>query len=74
MDHGIVGLTCDRLAVSGGWGEAHCPGAYPRRELVPVVVEVVVLVPGSIPERIQYATVDDWRMDCPWWIVLWIIL
>ena len=17
---------------------------------------------------------DDWRMDCPWWIVLWIIL
>ena len=50
------------------------PLRYPEGNWYPVVVEVVVLVPGSIPERIQYATVDDWRMDCPWWIVLWIIL
>ena len=36
----------------------------------PVVVEVVDLVPGSIPERVQYANMEDWRMDCPWWLVL----
>ena len=31
-----------------------------------VVVEVVDLVPASIPEkRVQYANMDDWRMDCP---------
>ena len=35
-----------------------------------VVVEVVYVVPGSIPERVQHANMDDWRMDCPWWIVL----
>ena len=38
-----------------------------------MVVEVVDLVPGSIPERVQYANVDDWRMDCPWWLVLTVI-
>ena len=31
-----------------------------------MVVEVVDLV----PERVQHANMDDWRMDCPWWIVL----
>ena len=36
----------------------------------PVLVEVVDLVRGSIPERVQYANMDYWRMDCPWWIVL----
>ena len=46
----------------------------PEGNWYPVVVEVFDLVPGSIPERIEYATVDGWRMDCPWWIVLWIIL
>ena len=35
-----------------------------------MVVEVFDLVPGSIPERVQYASMGDWRMDCPWWIVL----
>ena len=31
-------------------------------------------VPGSrgrsIPNKIQEASVEDWRMDCPWWLVL----
>ena len=35
-----------------------------------VVVEVVDLVPGSIPETFQYANMEDWMMDCPWWLVL----
>ena len=35
-----------------------------------MVVEVVYVVPGSIPERVQYANMDDWRMDFFWWIVL----
>ena len=35
-----------------------------------MVVEVVDLVPGSIPERVQYANMDDWRMVCPWWLDL----
>ena len=37
------------------------------------VAEVVGLVPGSIPERVQYANMDDWRTDCPWWLVLTVI-
>ena len=36
----------------------------------PVVVEVVV---PSIPERVQYANMEDWRMDCPWWLGLTVI-
>ena len=79
-----------RSSRAGGWQKQRCPHGklgeppgetgglrqvpIPEGNWYPVVVEVVVLVPGSIPERIQYATVDDWRMDCPWWIVLWIIL
>ena len=27
------------------------------------------MAPGS-PERVQYANMDDWGMDCFWWIVL----
>ena len=43
----------------------------PEGNWYPVVVEVVDLVPGSIPERVQYANnMEDWRMDCPWWLVL----
>ena len=40
----------------------------PEGNWYPVVVEVVDLVPGS--ERVQYANMEDWRMDCPWWLVL----
>ena len=42
----------------------------PERNWYPVVVEVVDLVPGSVPERVQYANMEDWRMDCLWWLVL----
>ena len=35
-----------------------------------MVVEVLYAVLGSIPERVQHANMDDWRMDCFWWIVL----
>ena len=42
----------------------------PERNWNPVVVEVVDLVPGSIPERVQYASMEDWRLDCPWCLVL----
>ena len=35
----------------------------PEGNWYPVVVEVVDLVPGSIPERVQYANMEDWRMD-----------
>ena len=38
----------------------------PEGNWYPVVEEVVYSVPGSIPERVQYAKMDDWRMDCPW--------
>ena len=31
-----------------------------------MVVEVVYVV----PEKVQYANMDDWKMDCPWWLVL----
>ena len=41
-----------------------------RPNWYPVVVEVVDLVPGSIPERVQHANMEDWKMDCPWWLVL----
>ena len=64
--------ACDqarRFTPFFGGPEAHCRGAYPRRELVPVVD----LVPGSIPERVQYANMEDGRMDCPWWLVLTVI-
>ena len=45
--------------------------AFPSDDIFPwisyaVVVEVVDLVPGSIPERVQYANMEDWRMDCLW--------
>ena len=42
----------------------------PEGNWYPAVVEVVDLVPGSIPERVQYANMEDWRMDCVWWLVL----
>ena len=30
--------------------------------------------PGPwILERVQYANMDDWRMDCPWWLGLTVI-
>ena len=45
----------------------------PEGNWYPVVVEVVYSVPKSIPERVQYANVDDWRMDCPWWLGLTVI-
>ena len=45
----------------------------PEGNWYPVVVEVVDLVPESIPERVQYANMEDWRMDCPWWLVLTVI-
>ena len=54
--------------IRGGEG---CRGVpIPEGNWYPVVVEVVYAVPGSIPERVQYANMDDWRMDCFWWIVL----
>ena len=31
----------------------------------PVVVEVADLVPESIPERVQYANMEDWRTVNP---------
>ena len=47
------------------------PGRLSRKGTgTPVVVEVVDLVPGSIPERVQYASMEDWRMDCLWWLGL----
>ena len=36
-------------------------------------VEVVDLVPQSIPQRVQYANMEDWRMDCLWWLGLTVI-
>ena len=54
----------------GKWGDRSvrptAGGTRPRRELVPCGSRG----PGSIPERVQYANMDDWRMGCPWWIVL----
>ena len=53
----------------GGGGEGKGRGGEGIREgnwHAVVVAEVVYLVPGSIPERVQYANMDDWRMDCPW--------
>ena len=32
-------------------------------------VIAVDLVPGCIPERVQY-NMPIWRMDCAWWLVL----
>ena len=45
----------------------------PEGNWYPVVVEVVELVPGSISERVQFANMEDWRMDCPCWLVLTVI-
>ena len=45
----------------------------PEGNWYPAVVEVVDLVPGSIPERVQYANMEVWRMDCPWWLALTVI-
>ena len=49
----------------GGGGEAHPTAGVPIPEgnWYLVVVEVVYVIPGSIPERVQYANMDDWRMD-----------
>ena len=56
-----------RAGMGGGWGVRPTAGVpIPEENWYPVVVEVVYSVPGSIPERVQYA-----NMDCPWWIVLW---
>ena len=60
------------MAQHGGWGGGGEPTAsvpIPEGNWYPVVVEVVDLVPGSIPERVQHANMEDWRMDCPWWLV-----
>ena len=53
----------------GEEGEGGGRGVRPTAGWYPVVVEVVDLVPGSIPERVQYANMEDWRMDCPWLVL-----
>ena len=55
----------------GGGVRPTAPGAYPGENWYPVVVEVVV---GLFRRESNMPVMDDWRMDCPWWIVLWIIL
>ena len=55
----------------GGFGAGFTAGVpIPEGNWYPVEVEVVDLVPASIPERVQYANMEDWRMDCLWWLVL----
>ena len=57
----------NRKEFFGRGGGSPLPGVpIPEGNWYPVVVEVVYVVPGSIPERVQYANMDDWRMDCPW--------
>ena len=63
--NGGCSAVIDKLSVSGV--------PIPEGNWYPVVVEVVVLVSGSIPERVQHTNMDDWRMDCPWWLVLTVI-
>ena len=57
LSSGIVATQKEapfQTIVGGGGVGPTATGADPRRELVPVV-EVVDLVPGSIPKRVQYA-------------------
>ena len=70
----LVGRVFYGQKRGGGGGVRPTAGVpIPEGNWYPVVVEVVYSVPGSIPERVQYANMDDWRMDFPWWLGLTVI-
>ena len=53
----------------GNWGEDRAEMGGPTEgNWYPVVVEVVDLVSGSSPERVQYANLGIG--GCPWWGIL----
>ena len=60
----ISGLLRGLGRKAGGGGGAWYPSQKGTGTLV------VDLVPGSILERVEYANMEDWRMDCLWWLVL----
>ena len=52
----------------GGWGggKAHCRGAYPRKNWYAVAVRSLIWSLGLFRREFN---MEDWMMDCPWWLV-----
>ena len=78
MPAGPAGLgSLTKRGRPGKWREGARPRVALQVVLLPsrrnsclVVEEDLYVVPGSMPERVQYVNMDGLRLDCPWWIGL----